>query len=341
MGLFSKLFRDKEKPKQEASITISSKIDCSGDNNFPEYQGDYAKTIFLWSQRKAGTIQRANKYPQYIIYECGIADPFGYHKKLLDEGYFEKSKIQDMLASLKASELKEILKEIQLPTSGKKEALIDRIPNNLDIKIVQRYFPEESYSLSKMGKDFLAAHQDYVLLHTHKTWQINWQEYDSKHKLGSTFYDTVWGIFNERLLIETFNYGRNVYLSMSQLLEEEGKTVQALEMLLMVLYIDVSGSDIVKRIPIYRSGMFTKKELLESFDVDIMLAPGIVDAIASYKDLYSEKMIDRIYKHELPLQICSKKQFSSMIHSIIDGTFDAEQEIKKLQIEYNKFIKKL
>lgn len=341
MGLFSKLFGKKEEPEKESEIIVTSKAQIRVEDGIPEFQGDYAKSVFLWSQRKAGPIQKSNIYPQYIKYECGISDPFEYHKELLAGGYFEAATLPDMLKSLKAAEIKEILKELQLPVSGKKEALIERVPDTLDDEILKKYFPFPLYSLSEMGEHFLLEHNDCVQIHTHKNWEITWDEYKKRCTPNRSFYDTVWGIFNERLTKAPHDFGSNTYYAMYQLLEEEGKKGQALEMLLRVLYIDVSGVGVVQQVSMYRSGYSTKKELLEDFDVYVMLAPGIISSIARYKDEFDENMVEHIYTHELPLQICSKKQFVGIIHSAIEGTFDLEKETKKLKTEYNKYIRSL
>ena len=82
-------------------------------------------------------------------------------------------------------------------------------------------------------------------------------------------------------------------------------------------------------------------ELLEYFNVAIMLAPGIINPISEYKDFYSDEMVDRIYDQKLPVQICDRKLFLTLVHSVLDGTYDESVIEKKLKTAYNKFVQEL
>lgn len=220
MGLFN-LFKKEEKG---IKVNVSFReVACQDQNSFdvPKFQGDYAKTIFLWAHNKTSSVKSKEGYARYFLYECGIQDAPAYHKGLIKQGYFQEASDKERLQSLTLPELKRILADLDKPQSGRKEILIERIIENISRDEIEKYIPGELYVLSEIGKKFLEEHTDYVLIHTHKTWGIDWQEYDLKHKEGFSFYDTVWGIFNERLLSDNHDFGRNIYLMMYQLLEEE------------------------------------------------------------------------------------------------------------------------
>ena len=102
-------------------------------------------------------------------------------------------------------------------TSGKKDALIWRIVNNADASVIARYCPEKLYMLSEMGQAFLRDHNDYVMVHKHKNWGIDWKEYDMRKVPGQSYYDTMWAIFNEQLANNPRDFGRSQYLFMYQL----------------------------------------------------------------------------------------------------------------------------
>ena len=72
-----------------------------------------------------------------------------------------------------------------------------------------------------------------------------------------------------------------------------------------------------------------------------MLAPGIINPISEYKDFYSDEMVERIYDQKLPVQICDRKLFLTLVHSVLDGTYDESVIEKKLKIAYNKFVQEL
>lgn len=219
--------------------------------------------------------------------------------------------------------------------------LIERIIQNADESSLATLCPEELYVLSEIGRAFLEEHYDYVMVHKHKNWGIDWKEYDANRRPGYSFYDTVWGILNKRVIADKHNFGRGEYLFMYQLLAEEGKRERAIEMLLRVLYIDLSGIFGIDCYKMYREGFYTKKDLIEYFNVAIMLAPGIINPISEYKDVYTDEIIERLYEQKLPVQICDKKLFQKIVHSVLTGTYDEALIEAELKSAYNKFIKQL
>lgn len=341
MGFLSKLFSKKpQAPEVKATVTGHDNM-ASYSPDIPPYQGDYAKAIFLWAHDKASPVRNNDDYARYFLYECGISNPSLYHSKLIQEGYFIKASKASMLNSLKVVELKEILTTIGQPVTGKKEVLIERILSSADENILNSLSKKELYILSEMGEAFLLQHDNYVQLHKHKNWGIDWKEFDAHYRSGLSFYDVVWGILNKRVLKDCQNFGRGEYLSMYQLLAEEGKREHAIEMLLRVLYIDLSGVYAISNFEMYKRGLYKKKDLYEYFDIAIMLAPGIVHPIAEFKDVYSDGIVDRLYEQKLPVHICDKKLFFTLVHSILDGTYDETAIEKKLNSAYNKYVQGL
>ena len=341
MGFLSKLF-SKKPEEPEVKVTIKPQISIApNSSDIPPYQGDYAKTVFLWAHDKASPIRHNDDYPRYFLFECGISNPASYHKKLIQEGYFIKASKASSLNALKVTELKEILTTIGQPTTGKKDALIERILSTADEISLNSFCKEELFVLSETGEDFLVQHNNYIQLHKHKNWGIDWQEFDANYRPGFSFYDVVWGILNKRVIQDRRNFGRGEYLFMYQLLAEEGKRERAIEMLLRVLYIDLSGVLGMSCFDLYKSGMYSKKELYEYFNVAIMIAPGIINPISEFKDVYSDEIVDRLYEQKLPIQLCDKNLFLTLIHSILEGTYDEAAIENKLKSSYNKFIQML
>ena len=193
--------------------------------------------------------------------------------------------------------------------------------------------------LSEMGQTFLREHDDYVMVHKHKNWGVDWKEYDA-HKIPSrSYYDTMWAIFNKQLASNPRDYGRCQYLYMYQLLNEEGKREQALQMLLRVLYIDLSGVEGIQCYDLYKQGLYKEKEVRECFDIAIMLAPGILNPIKEFEDIYSDELVSRLYEQTLPVQVCDKKLFLAIVHSILDGTYDQETTEERLKRAYYKYLR--
>ena len=341
MGLLSKIFGKKESEKnQEIKVEIRAELKVT-QPDVPEFQGDYAKTIFLWAHDKACPIRKKEEYSQYFLYECGIRDAAIYHKKMISEGYFKEASLEARLATFKMPELKKILSDLGQTTTGKKDLLIQRIIESGKTDAIDKMFSETLYELSQLGKEFLNQHNDYVLVHKHRNWDVDWKEYDTAHKQGMSYYDTMWGIFNERLVGNPRHFGRGIYLNMYQLLQEEGKKERALEMLLRVLYIDLSGIEGDSIYEFYKGGLYTQEETIEYFDIAIMLAPGIINSVKEFKGVYNDSVVDKIYEQKLPMQVCKKELFFEIIHSLLEDTYNEEYFVKKLKAEFTKLIKTL
>lgn len=307
-------------------------------------QSNYAKTVFLWGNQKPGKIKKRNEYPSYIFYECGIQDGARYYENMIKEGYLVPSTPQEKLSGLKVDELKEILSEQGLPVTGKKAELIERIASSIPSTELSSIVSEETYSLSDIGKKFLEDNNDYVLLHTHKNWGIDWKEFDSEKMKcpGKSFYDVCWGIFNKRLLGQDAQriLGRNEYLNMHQLLMEEKRYKDALDHLLRVLYIDFSGYN-SNMLSLYSQGIYKKNDLKQNFQSSVMIAPGIIKGIGDLQDYYDTEMARKMTEWKLPFNACSPELYINSVESIIHGSFDEEEMMKKLKTGYNKAVDQL
>lgn len=340
MSFFSDLFKKKENVKPVVTVSFSEKVGpVATDPDIPPLQGDYAKAIFLWAHSKASPVRNADDYARYFLYECGIRNPSRYHRELIAEGYFVEASVEQVLTSLKVAELKEILSAMGQSTTGKKDALVWRVANNANDALIERYCPEKLYVLSEKGNEFLIAHDDYVMVHKHKNWGVTWKEYDAHKIPDQNYYDTMWAIFNEQLESNPRDCGRCQYLYMYQLLKEEGKRERALQMLLRVLYIDLSGVEGMQWYDMYRQGFYNQKAVRECFNIAIMLAPGILEPIKEFEDIYTDDIVNKLYEQKLPVQICEKKLFLSIVHSVIDGTYEKEATEEKLKRAYYKYLR--
>ena len=220
----------------------------------------YAKTLFLYANNSCKKVGNKKDYVGYIEYECGIINPNLYHNQLIGEGYFVKASPKDRLSLLKVPELKEILRNNGKELKGNKEDLINRIiaevePNHINVlSDINEY-----YILSDKGKSFLKENNDFVEIHRHQSWAITLEEYSNAIK-GVTykqkFNDIAWKIFNERILkfdVNDFSNLRFNYFHMGELLLDEGKFQQALNLFLYCLIYDFSGAESLDVINNYKS----------------------------------------------------------------------------------------
>ena len=70
-----------------------------------------------------------------------------------------------------------------------------------------------------------------------------------------------------------------------------------------------------------------------------MLAPGIPEPIKGFEDIYTDDIVNAIYEQKLPVQICEKKLFLAIVHSVLDGTYDQEATEEKLKRAYYKYLR--
>lgn len=336
MGLFDKLFSG----KTQSSNPVDTRHSNGPTPDIPPFQGDYAKAVFLWANAKATPVKPDDEYVIYLLYECGIRSASKYHREMIKEGLLQESPLADRVAALTASEIKEILSSLGLSVTGKKEVLVQRLLDAMSESDAKKYFPQQTYSISDSGTVFLKANEPYVQLHKHRNWGISWQEYDANTRKGMGFYDTVWGIFNKRIMKDS-DFGRNTHLCMFQLLEEEGRYKDALVMIMRVLYIDLSGVAGLQYLNLYKSGVYKQKDILDSFDISIMLAPGIIQPIAKYKSEYTDDIIPLLYQQKLPINVCDQKLFTAIVLSIMDGSYDDAKATAQLKAAYNKTFRAL
>ena len=154
-------FFDEDDENDEDEIEYTKIDDYNVSQQIKE---DYRKAIFLYKHSKPEKIKR-NDYCYwdycYAKFDLGITEPKLYYRELLKEGYFEPSKLNDKLSTLKVVELKEILKKHNLTYSGKKDDLINKIIKEIPTAEIN-ISKEEYYSLSEKGKDFINENINYI-----------------------------------------------------------------------------------------------------------------------------------------------------------------------------------
>lgn len=288
---------------------VSAILDITINAQNDALDKEYSMCIFLWYLSKNPLpIMEDTEYPHYLQHAYGIQKASSYHKNLLKEGYLAKSTNNERLNAMKVSELKNILEQFNLSQTGKKSILIQRIIDSVPEEKLIKCFTQEIYSLSDKGKLFLNEHDDCIKLYQHSYLEIEYTEYVLERKDGLDFYDTVWKILNKRIAQGSHDLGRHEYIKMYQILDEEGKREAAMNILLRILYIDLSGkSD------------FT------------MFAPRIVEEIANHGSVFTERMIDNLYQWKIHRKVCNKKLFTEFVQNIINGIFDEETAKQKLK----------
>lgn len=300
-------------------------------------QGDYAKAVCLWAFGSNAPIQQ--QYSKYFESECGIKNTQEYHKELIRQGYLQEDSPELNLQYLKGTDLKEIAKQYGVKSSGKKAELITRLVEAVPMSELRKYCPV-TYSMSPMGEQFLLDHYAYVEIHRHSTWELSWRLYDIEHRPSEPYQETFYRMLVSKAEKDKDFYGRNVYYNLYEMMAEGGFRKRALQMLLQVLYIDLSGaaSPLWK---MYRQGFYSKYDLRSHFDSIIMIAPGIVDRIHAYADVFSDDDVDQVMSWRLPRNVCSNKAFKNIVHSIIEDNCSTEDIKAIMQTEFDNYLDRI
>ncbi|MBQ7525580.1 MAG: hypothetical protein IJT09_04030 [Abditibacteriota bacterium] len=193
------------------------------------------------------------------------------------------------------------------------------------------------YKSSAKGRAFIDEHSDYVELHRNKIYNIGWREYDAKHKEGETFADTVERIIKQRIKNDKQDLGYCEFSNLYGLYASSGRKKEALKAYLQHLYLSVSGFRLASEI----YGSSEKKSILSYFDTMIDFFPGTMDPVKDLREYFEDSMIDEVYEYKLPLCVCDKKLFTSIVKSALDDTFDYDKTLRKLKRAYNKYVREV
>ncbi len=307
----------------------------------PEYKGDYAKTVFLWSNSKPSCVKDDKEYKRYIIYECGIAHPSDYHKQMIAEGYFARDSFEESLLSLKGEELKRIAGTLDVSISGKKSDLAKRIANAPNVSDITQQIPI-TYSLSDKGKKFLSEHDDCVQVHRHQNFMIDWTAYSEEKDRteDKSFYNVCSNILLRRIAADKKAYGRSEYISLAELSNEIGDRSLCIACLLRVLFIDISGVINLPAYLAYQNNNLNKEYIRENSNMYSAL-PWITDRLYKLRNYYHQGLLGEVLKWKLPVMIGGLDVFSEIVNSSINGSFDYQHYIEVLRDKHKKYVDEL
>lgn len=313
MGLFD-IFKKKAQSKnhQTVSVNFTSVTPANKEYNPWGKNGitindNYAIAAFVRISQSGAKVGRTNDdYARYFNYRFGICDPISYHKKVIAAGYLVEASTDTALRKLKVDQLKSILTNANLSSKGKKEELISRIMENIDVSSLglEKYYIPSEKGLSHLKK--------YEYIFTTGNYGVSCDEYETQKEMSPDSFksdDIIWQSLNKSFnaynMTGDYGLARNKLLGMAQFLKNEGKNTDALYHYCLVLYYDTSGCSNGRRI--------------DAID-DVSIAPAIVDAIRKLKTYYDTQIINRCYERcKLPHHYISKQNFERLIFAIFDG----------------------
>lgn len=143
-------------------------------------------------------LNHSNNLPDYWKYYYGI-NPNIVVPKLIKSGLLEfKIDIEKNISLLTVPQLKDLLKNNDLPVTGNKPDLVTRILGNIDVSYLKSKFPEKRFVLTKSGKDLIDKH--YLLIVNQK------ENYNFNNNDILEIYQKFPNMDNKNRLVELFNY---------------------------------------------------------------------------------------------------------------------------------------
>lgn len=257
-------------------------------------------------------------YQSFWWFDYGIKDAGAVLKTMENRGFIRYASPIERIETLKVAQLKEILKELDLQTTGKKTILIDRIKNSDNLSVLDGYFKDKKYTLTELGENELKENEYIPYMHSHRNldmtvWDINKQI----HQTNLSYRDIIWGNFNKQLTQyisqNKTDWVRNVKLSMGNYLFEENKYKDALLCYAEVCYYDV----------VYYEG-FSGYD-----DVSDLLLSGIIKTMKDCKEkaeISNDELFKLMINHFSRLMVAGRKinisnqDLSGMIISKIDNS---------------------
>lgn len=351
--------KNKQKTNTIASLHTSTSSDDSKDikseNNVEHIddnerkiareKNNFYKAVFLDRYSTGVHIMSDTEYPRYFYYDFGIKSPSSFHKKLIREGYYSPSEISDILESMRISDLKIVLKNLNTTTTGKKSELINRILNSTSsdhLMLVLQSDGTEFYSLSDKGKKFVKKHADYILLFKHRDkLHIEFEDYISAKKFlpgTNNFYFVIQSILKNQ---EFENWKNNNYRSlasayqnMAEISSEISNLEEALIYYLKALYLQIIFANF-QNLLLYKEGVYSKYDCKKGFIKPCL--SYLVMKIYELKEFYSQDVLDAAYEvfdHYFEFALCDKETFRCLIEDILNNNFDNKQWINKFKEIY-------
>lgn len=138
------------------------KISC------PSSRGLYVAEILLLEYCNYGKYPKPkNGYPGFWWFEYGIRDVGHKLESLEQRGFLQWRSIKNSLSNFKVVQLKEVLQNAGLPSTGKKAELIDRICTEIPEENIPVTSENRKYELTALGKSELSQNGYVLYMHKH------------------------------------------------------------------------------------------------------------------------------------------------------------------------------
>lgn len=227
----------------------------------------------------------------------------------------------------------EVAEAVDLPKTGTKEELLQRISLNCSLEDLSAYLPhDEIYSLTEKGKQYLEKEKDLLDLYQNRQrYHVTYNEYafvESNHREMS-YQDILFQVMNTRFqkYAEDTEYAKvqEEYLYMYELLKDGDKRIDALNALLSYFFMDLNVfADTFNYIEEFKRSSKTVPEFLKEVPVPVLhINTEVVEKICGLKDCYQTKTAESISKNNVSYYVNTEK-FLAILDQVFNGTFNKE-----------------
>lgn len=304
----------------------------------PSCDGLYPHEVLVLSYAHRYFID-GNEFPGFWWYKYGIEDVQKLLDTLLQKGYIKAGTTEDAVKAEKLTTIKETLKEYNLKTTGKKDALVQLLVSNVQEDVLSQIFVKRPYILTSMGQEVLKRYEWIPYIHAHKIgdldiWNLTQLIQDSDCK---NYRDCIWKYLNDQGAKHIYekNYGlyRNCCFEMAEFLLEEDRAEDAFFQLCKVCFFDLSGLSNG-----FSNTTFERELIIQycfPYETSITtVAPGIIDRIKKCqnflcwdKEMLKEELYYAITDITTLFQLFSNEEMVTIIMEELDNNKNAVSKI--------------
>jgi len=273
-------------------------------------------------------------------HQYGITAPGPMLTDLVDRGFLIVGGPEQAVASQTGATLKDVLREHGQKVSGKKAELVDRVLETVPLDVLAARFPQRHYQRTELGDTALAGSPHINYAHSQMIEGVDifaLTRMVQEHP-GRPWRDLVWGHLNQQVIdhIRDGNWGlaRNCRYNMARFLAEEHRYADAVAMLTVVAYMDLSGMGngfSLDNLRIYGPNFFPYSES------SVKLSPGLVRDLRDWADRaglseqeVGEVAADRISRMSLQFRLFTDQEVAQIIVAELQGDTETLETIYDL-----------
>lgn len=181
-----------------------------------------------------------NAFQQFWTYKYNI-EPDKVLKHLYDSGYIELAPIETNITKKTIPELKEILLDNGLSTSGKKTVLISRIVENIPPQQLQRYFLYRYYCLTRAGEYVIENNPNILFAHKNQVLGLAIDEVPTNGDIYEYLYNKLDGLMREYQYYNNWSGYRDCIFKYAKAAELQSQHEKAIRFYIFICYLDISG----------------------------------------------------------------------------------------------------